>query len=129
VIVISIDLASGTPLEEQIHRELRRAIAAGTVGPGDRLPSARQLGADLGVHWNTVARAYRRLHEEGLATVGRGRHVVVRRPAPDPVASRERVGVKLRDLVTEARLAGMTPTAVQDALRAELDSWDWKVRT
>jgi GntR family transcriptional regulator len=124
--MISIDLDSGTPLEEQIHRELRRAIAAGAVGPGDRLPSARQLGADLGVHWNTVARAYRRLHEEGLATVGRGRHVVVHRPAPDPDAARVRVDAKLRDLVTEARLAGMTRRGVQEALLVELDRWAWK---
>jgi GntR family transcriptional regulator len=127
--MITIDLVSGSPLEEQIHRELRRVIAAGDVAPGDRLPSARQLAADLGVHWNTVARAYRRLHDEGMATVGQGRHVVVRRPAADPDLSAARVGAKLQELVTEARLAGMTRRALQDALRVELDRWDWKVKT
>jgi len=123
--MITIDLDSGVPLEEQIHRELRRAIAAGTVAPGDRLPSARQLAADLGVHFNTVARAYRRLSDEGMATVGRGRHVVVRQQDPDRSATG--VGVLLRELVTEGRLAGMTRREMQDALKVELDRWEWKV--
>jgi GntR family transcriptional regulator len=122
--VITIDLDSGIPLEEQIHRELRHAIAAGVVAPGDRLPSARQLAADLSVHWNTVSRAYRRLADEGLAVVGRGRHVVVRER--NDRASEDLVAARLRDLVTEARLAGWTRSQVESALGAELKRWQWR---
>jgi GntR family transcriptional regulator len=124
--VITINLASGVPLEEQIHRELRRVIAAGEVSPGDRLPSARQLAGDLAVHWNTVARAYRRLADDGLATVGRGRAVLVRQPAGPSRDGDGAVGERLRDLVTEARLAGWTRARLESALGKELDRWSWR---
>jgi GntR family transcriptional regulator len=76
--MIRIDVASAKPLEEQIVLGLRQALAQGTVKPGAELPSARQLAGDLGVHWNTVARAYRRLADQGLIVVRRGRGAVVR---------------------------------------------------
>jgi GntR family transcriptional regulator len=78
VLVIHIDLTSDRPLEEQIALALRQVVAQGTVEPGAELPSVRQLAGDLGVHWNTVARAYRRLAAEGLLIVRRGRGVVVK---------------------------------------------------
>lgn len=68
---MSVD--SSVPLEEQVREQIREAIARGEVVAGDPLPSVRQLAGDLGIHWNTVARAYRRLRDEGLLVVGRGR--------------------------------------------------------
>ena len=80
--MIRIDLNSATPLEEQIAAAIRQALAKGDVRPGADLPSVRQLSADLGVHWNTVARAYRKLSDEGILTVRRGRGAVARVEAP-----------------------------------------------
>ncbi len=97
--MIVIDVAGPEPLEEQIYRELCRAIAAG-VFPGERLPSARQLGGDLGVHWNTVARACRGLADASLVVVGQA--VVVREPAGDGEALKPKVSALLRQAVTEA---------------------------
>ena len=102
--MIRIDLDSPKPLEEQIVAELRRAIAQGVVNTGDELPSARQLAGDLGVHWNTVARAYRRLADEGLIVVRHGRSAVVvaQRRTPVRVAK-----ASLRERFTEAVAAGL----------------------
>jgi DNA-binding transcriptional regulator YhcF (GntR family) len=75
--MIRIDLDGPKPLEEQIVVGLRQAVARGLLTPGAELPSVRQLAGDLGVHWNTVARAYRRLADEGLLLVRRGRGAVV----------------------------------------------------
>ena len=75
--VIRIDLDSPRPLEEQIVIGIRQAVAQGTLDSGAELPSVRQLAGDLGVHWNTVARAYRRLADEGVVLVRRGRGAVV----------------------------------------------------
>jgi GntR family transcriptional regulator len=124
--VIAIDLSNTEPLEEQIYRELRRVIAGGDLAPGDRLPSARQLGGYLGVHWNTAARAYRRLHHDGLVTVGQGRHVVVRNGATDGERARARVVSLFREAVTEARLAGLSRDELGRALEAEMNTWNWK---
>jgi DNA-binding transcriptional regulator YhcF (GntR family) len=123
--MIAIDLGSAVPFEEQIRRELRHAIAAGQVRPGDRLPSARQLAGDLDVHWNTVARAYRRLHDDGLVTVGRGRSVVVRRHE-STAGSEAQVVALLRDVVTEARLTGRSRSEIEALVGRELDQWSWE---
>jgi DNA-binding transcriptional regulator YhcF (GntR family) len=76
--VLRIDMSSPVPIEEQLAAGLRQALAQGKLAPDQELPSVRQVAADLGIHWNTVARAYRRLADEGLLIVRRGRGVVVR---------------------------------------------------
>ena len=68
-----MDRQDPTPLHEQVAAEIRRAIAEGEAGPGDRIPQARDLAAVLGVNNNTVLRALRLLRDEGLLEMGRGR--------------------------------------------------------
>jgi len=102
--VIRIDLNDAKPLEDQIAGSLRQAIAQGAVGPGEDLPSVRQLAGDLGVHWNTVARAYRRLADEGLMTVRRGRGAVTR---DQPRSTGRLSRVALRDRFTDGVAAGL----------------------
>ena len=63
---VRIDHSSPVPLHEQVAAALRRAIADGEAGPGERLPPARDLAAVLGVNANTVFRALWALREEGL---------------------------------------------------------------
>jgi len=112
-----------SPLEQQIYQELRHAIARGEVAAGEPLPSVRQLAGDLGVHWNTVARAYRRLGDEGLVVVRRGRGVVVQKPpgarAKAVGGVRETVQEKLRQALTEAHLAGLPLKDVRGWFRDE----------
>jgi GntR family transcriptional regulator len=126
--VIRVVRDSPLSFEQQIYQELRHAIARSEVAPGDVLPSVRQLAGDLGVHWNTVARAYRRLDDEGLVAVRRGRGVVVQGP---PAArgratssARESVRGKLREALTEAHLAGLSLEDVRAWFRDEARTLD-----
>ena len=73
----SIDRDAPLSLHEQVAAEIRRAIADGEAGPGDKLPPARDLAAVLGVNSNTVLRALRMLRDEGLLEFRRGRGVTV----------------------------------------------------
>jgi len=66
-----------TVLYEQVAGEIRRSIADGEAGPGERLPPAKDLAAVLGVNANTVLRALRLLRDEGLLEFRRGRGISV----------------------------------------------------
>ena len=74
---VTIDPMSSTPLYEQVAAAIRRAIADGEAGPGDRLPPAKDLATVLGVNANTVLRALRLLRDEGLLEFRRGRGISV----------------------------------------------------
>jgi len=63
---------SGIPLGVQITRQLRLAIVSGRLVPGERLPSARELAAELGVNFHTVRKAYGDLVQAGLLRFDRG---------------------------------------------------------
>jgi GntR family transcriptional regulator len=100
--IVKIDPGEPLPLHEQVAAEIRRAIADGECGPGDRLPPALDLAAVLGVNRNTVLRALRELREEGLLEFRRGRGVTVVGSAP----KQSPVITMARDLVRTARRHG-----------------------
>lgn len=51
---------------ELLRRRIQRAVQAGVIEPGSRLPSARSLQTELGVDHRPVLAAYRELEAEGL---------------------------------------------------------------
>ncbi|MFQ5946063.1 MAG: substrate-binding domain-containing protein [Anaerolineae bacterium] len=73
--------------EEEIHlyqaiaEAIRRQIASGALGQGDRLPAIRAMAGQWECTPGTVARAYRELHREGLVVGHRGQGTRVA-PAP-----------------------------------------------
>jgi GntR family transcriptional regulator len=88
-------------LHEQVAAEIRRAIADGEAGQGERLPPAIDLAAVLGVNKNTVIRALHVLRDEGLLdfTRGRGARVV-------GTPQRGAVIVRINELLDFARSQG-----------------------
>jgi len=61
-----VNPSSGFPLYLQIESQVKQALAAGALKPGDALPSVRKLAGDLGINPNTVARAYQNLERDGV---------------------------------------------------------------
>ena len=80
---ILVDRAIAEPIGDQIHASLRQAIVEGRLVPGQRLPSGRDLAAQLGVARGTVRVAYDRLIAENLVfgAGSSGTHVCARLPA------------------------------------------------
>lgn len=96
-----VDRSDPTLLHEQVAAEIRRAIANGEAAPGERIPQAKDLAAELGVNTNTVLRALRVLRDEGLLEMGRGRSIrVAGTPAQGAVVTR------MKELVDFARQHG-----------------------
>ena len=98
---VKVDKGDRTDLYEQVAGEIRRAIADGEAKPGERLPPAKDLAAELGVNTNTVLRALRVLRDEGLLEFRRGRGISV---AGTP--ERGAVVARARELVDFARMQG-----------------------
>ena len=119
--LISADPSDDQPIYRQIVDQLRQFIAAGTLQPGDPLPSVRQLAADLGVNLNTVAIAYRELAGEGLVEIkhGRGARVTAHRQQR---FDEERVRKLLGPILSKMILAGKTDRQISDLVREELQS-------
>lgn len=66
-----------TTLSDDCVRQLRRAILAGELVPGERLPPERVLAAQLGVNRVTVRGALARLTASGLVSVRQGQGYTV----------------------------------------------------
>ncbi|MDA3629550.1 GntR family transcriptional regulator [Saccharopolyspora sp. WRP15-2] len=113
--LLSLDLNDERPLHEQAADAIRRAIAAGEVEPGDRLPPARDLAVAMQINANTVLRALRQLRGEGLLEFRRGRGVSVLN-RPDPEAALRQ---KLQELLAEAARHGYRPDDVVEWIAAE----------
>jgi len=77
MIDVKVDRGEPVGLHDQVAGRIRRAIAAGEAGPGERLPPAKDLAAVAGVNKNTVLRALRILRDEGLLEFRRGRGITV----------------------------------------------------
>ncbi|MEI8017040.1 MAG: GntR family transcriptional regulator [Schlesneria sp.] len=63
---------SGVPIYRQLMDQIRALVASGRLKPGDRLPSVRQMAAELQVNMMTVSKAYAKLESDGVLERERG---------------------------------------------------------
>jgi GntR family transcriptional regulator len=64
--MFQIDFKSGKPVYLQLVDQVRYAAAAGSLRPGESLPSIRPLAEELRVNRNTIAKAYAELESQGI---------------------------------------------------------------
>jgi DNA-binding transcriptional regulator YhcF (GntR family) len=119
--IVDVDLSSPVPPFEQVRNQISAMAAAGVLPVGTRLPSIRQLAADLGLAPGTVARAYRELEAEGVV-VSRVRHgtTVLARPEPSEGEKRARLDDAARVFALTARAVGADPGHALQVVRAAL---------
>jgi len=123
----SVDLTAHHPVYLQIMEQVKRAIAAGTLRPGDQLPTVRQLAADLRVNFNTVARAYRLLDEEGIISTQHGRGTYILSPSSVKDARRlrkQQLATLIEHFVEEAEKLGFAPKEVRTLVNGQLKAWE-----
>ncbi len=83
------DRTAAQPIGEQIHSCLRRAILDGVLRPGGRLPSGRDLAAQLGVARGTIRAVYDRLIDENLIFTAGAAGTRIRSDLPVPRSQAE----------------------------------------
>ncbi|QQE13560.1 GntR family transcriptional regulator [Planctomycetota bacterium] len=116
---LQIDHASDIPVYRQITDDLRARLVSGQLPPGTRLPPVRQLAADLTVHHNTVAQAYRQLAEEGWLSLKRGRGVqVIPRHSQTATPEDETwFSQRFTDLLAKAKTRGLTQSQLTQIIQ------------
>jgi GntR family transcriptional regulator len=77
-LTLHLDFHSGLPIYTQIVNQIQSQLANKIIEPGDQLPTVRALAEDLGVNFNTIARAYRILDEARIISTqqGRGTYII-----------------------------------------------------
>jgi GntR family transcriptional regulator len=126
VTIFLINPRSGVPIYIQLVDQVKRAVALGTLSPGEQLPTVKALALDLTVNANTVARAYRELERDRVIETSPGRGSFVRSEPGSGEVRRaiEDVGASvLADAVRETRSLGLERATVTALFERALDRW------
>jgi len=118
---LHVDAKNGLAVYDQIVRQVKFAVADGALGPGELVPSVRELARELAINPNTVARAYRQLQDDGVLEAVRGTGLAV---APGArrhchVERTRLIRARLRQVLEEAALSGLEPQEVEQLVQAE----------
>ena len=115
--MLLVDPRSATPPYEQLRVQVLAAVRAGSLVPGDKLPTVRKLAEDLGLAANTVARAYRELErDEVIETRGRNGSFI----AASGKAAQQQVQAAAAAFAARARKLGVAPEEALTFARAAL---------
>src|SRR6478672_12115387 len=121
MIAFHIDSRSGIPPYLQIVQQVKHALRLGMLGPGDQLPTIKQVVADVAINPNTVLKAYRDLEREGLVEGRAGVGTfVLRRPDGPPPTLQAQLRRSLDRWVTKAQRAGLADADIESMVRSVL---------
>jgi GntR family transcriptional regulator len=117
-----INTTNGIPIYEQIARQVKFAVANSSLQVGERVPSVREMAAQIAVNANTVARAYRDLQVEGVLLPIRGTGLAVTSEAPQKCRAErlEMIRQRLRSVLAEAYHNQITQDEIRGLVDAEL---------
>jgi GntR family transcriptional regulator len=120
---LRIEKGSAVPISRQIADQIATLWASGSLRPGERLPSVRELARELAVNQNTVLRVYERLSGEGLLEMrhGQGTFVATRPLSNNLATHRGRLVDELRQIVRQAFGLGLTSDELHELLAEAAD--------
>ena len=112
--VISINDASEIPIYQQIRNQIVLGISDGRLAPGEQLPTVRALSEEIGINSMTVSKAYTLLKQEGYIYTDRRSGARVRQEFETNKELSEKSQELLRQIISEAKVSGMTQTEFFD---------------
>ena len=120
--LLRLDPLSAEPIFEQVVFQVKAQIARGTLRPGDRLPSVRELAKELAINPNTVARAYQALesHDVIVRKQGSGCFVTGNTSALKLESRKKQLDQLIHRTVTEAFHLGFGSDELRSALEKRL---------
>ncbi len=108
-----LDGSSGVPPYLQLVHQVRQSLLLGYLQEGDRLPTVKDVAADLAINPNTVVKAYRQLEHERLAggRPGQGTFITAT-SSPALPAEQQVLRASLEEWLRAAEDAGLDDEAV-----------------
>lgn len=115
---LRIERGAGAPISRQIADQIRAQCLSGTLVPGTRLPSVRQVAQELTVNQNTVLRVYEKLVAERLLEMrhGDGTFVADRLPAGRLKGERGKFVEEFEQMVHQGALLGVSRPEMESLL-------------
>jgi GntR family transcriptional regulator len=107
-VAFRLDHGSGIPTYLQLVQQVEQALRLGLLGPGDQLPTVKEMVESLAINPNTVMKAYRELEHRGLASgrPGQGTFIKARLQRVSG-AEQDVLARHLADWMREASVAGL----------------------
>ena len=113
MIEFHLDGGSGVSAYMQVVQQVKQALRLGLLGPGDQLPTVRDVVAALAINPNTVLKAYRELEMEGLVAGRQGQGTFVLKSLAGPsLAGHAEVRTALVAWLHSAWAAGMDDDSI-----------------
>ena len=110
-----MEFDSNRPIYLQICDSIYDRLLSGELQPGGRIPSVRELGADIGVNPNTVMRSYEKLTEAGIIFNKRGIGYLISDGAREIVLRNQRedfIRNEVPKILKRMSLLGLSPKDV-----------------
>lgn len=129
MIAFRLDKGTGVPAYRQLVDQVRHAVRVGILGPGDQLPTVREVVGHLAINPNTVHRSYRELELEGIVVGRQGQGTFVVDPVPtELVRPPAELEERLDRWVEEAQDAGLDADAIRAVVAAALERTEGRGR-
>ena len=117
--MFQIDRFGRQPIYEQIIQQTEQLVAAGTLHPGDQLPSVRMLSQALSANPNTLQKAYAELERRGITVSVPGSGRFISKEAPRLVSEgMQTLLAEITSLSARLRIAGVPMAAPHAAVDA-----------
>lgn len=120
--IIKIDMTGDVPIYQQIRNQIVYGVATGQLTIGERLPTVRQLAGEIGVNPMTVSKAYGLLKDEGIIVIDRRQGAKINRLPVDNKALDEEFDQKVKLLISEARMKGISQDKVRQHINQLIDN-------
>lgn len=118
---LRIDGISDEPLYRQIVNAVNREVKAGTLPPGYKLPTVRELAEEMGISRGTIKHAYDQLEYMGVIKMTQGKgSFVAEREDEDAASRKERAMAAIDQLFSQLEELCFTPREMEIYINLKL---------
>ena len=118
---------SERPIHTQLLEKLQMQIVSGQYGPGDKLPSVRELATEANVNPNTMQKAFAALEQSGLVCTQRTSGRTVTEDTDTITAVRKGLAYRhILDFINKMKELGYTEEELTQHLKAAIEEGNYE---